>query len=73
MLSQNQGNPLAIEKGLSASSLHPRGNYAECNGKCVHREDPTKEYKSLSYGKPLTNTELQEDKAHIFDRLKKTL
>ena len=72
MLSQNQGNPSAIEKGLSALSLHPFGNHAECSGEwCLHREDPTKKYNSLPYGKPLTNTELREDLAQIFDRLKK--
>ena len=64
MLSQNQGNPSAIEKGLSALSLHPFGNHAECSGEwCLHREDP--------YGKPLTNTELQEDIPQIFARPKK--
>ena len=72
MFSQNQDNPLSIEKGLSALSLHPFGNNAECMGEwCLHREDPTKKYKSLPYGKLLTNAELQEDIAQSFDRLKK--
>ena len=64
MLSQDQGNQLAMEKGLSALSLHPLGNHAKCTGEwCLHREDP--------YDKPLTNTELQEDIPQIFARPKK--
>ena len=40
MLSQDQGNQLAMEKGLSALSLHPLGNHAKCTGEwCLHRED----------------------------------
>lgn len=31
MISQNQGNPDGIEKGLSALSLHPFGNHIECS------------------------------------------
>ena len=72
MFSRNQDNPLSIEKGFSELSLHPFENNAECMGEwCLHREDPTKKYKSLPYDKHLTNTELQEDIAQIFDRLKK--
>ena len=60
---QSQGNLLAIEMRLSALSLHP---FADCSGEwCLHREDQTKEYNSLLYGKPLTSTEPQEEIAQI--------
>ncbi|XP_056018747.1 uncharacterized protein LOC125669025 [Ostrea edulis] len=72
MLSQNQGNPCEIERGLSALSLHPFGNHTECSVTwCQHKENATKKYSSLPYGRPLENKELQEDIALVFNRLKK--
>lgn len=54
MISQNQGNPDGIEKGLSALSLHPFGNHIECSEVwCHHKRNPTtSKYSSLHYGKP---------------------
>jgi hypothetical protein len=72
MLSQNQGNPSELERGLSALSLHPFGNHTECNGTwCRHKEDAKKKYSSLPYGRPLESKELQEDISDVFNRLKK--
>ncbi|XP_062592816.1 uncharacterized protein LOC134254308, partial [Saccostrea cucullata] len=73
MISQNQGNPDGIEKGLSALSLHPFGNHVECNEVwCHHKRNPaTSKYSSLPFGQPLKSEELQQSLEAIFNKLKK--
>jgi hypothetical protein len=71
LLSQNQGNPSELEKGLSALPRHPFGNHTECNGTWCQHKDAKKKYSSLSYGRPLNSKELQEDIPDVFNRVKK--
>ncbi|XP_062588881.1 uncharacterized protein LOC134250534 isoform X2 [Saccostrea cucullata] len=72
MVSQNQGSPSGIEKGLTALSSHPFDNHNECDKVwCHHKRDPTKKFTSLPYGRPLENKDLQQDLEDIFNKLKK--
>lgn len=72
MVSQNQGSPSGIEKGLTALSFHPFDNHKECDQLwCHHKRDPTKKFTSLPYGRPLENKALQQDLEGIFNKLKK--
>lgn len=72
MVSQNQGSPSGIEKGLTALSFHPFDNHKECDKLwCHHKRDPTRKFTSLPYGRPLENKALQQDLEGIFNKLKK--
>lgn len=72
MVSQNQGSPSGIEKGLTALSFHSFDNHKECDKLwCHHKRDPTKKFTSLPYGRPLENKALQQDLEGIFNKLKK--
>lgn len=72
MVSQNQGSPSGIEKGLTALSFHSFDNHKECDKLwCHHKRDPTKKFTSLPYSRLLENKALQQDLEGIFNKLKK--
>lgn len=71
MISQNQGNEEGISQGFDAISLHPFGDHTLCNPNwCSHVQDPLKKYKSLPYGRPLTDSALQKCLIDFFAELK---
>ncbi|VDI77010.1 Hypothetical predicted protein, partial [Mytilus galloprovincialis] len=71
MISQNQGNEEGISQGFDAISLHPFGDHTLCNPNwCSHVEEPLKKYKSLPYGRPLTDSALQKCLIDFFAELK---
>ncbi|XP_061186114.1 uncharacterized protein LOC133195733 [Saccostrea echinata] len=72
MISQNQGNPTGIEKGLDALALHPFNDHSQCSEVwCHHKRNLKKKYNSLPYGRPLESENLKQDLLGIFNRLKK--
>ena len=69
VLSQNAGNPDGIEKGLKALSKHPFGDHSECDESwCKFIKDPSRNYSSLPYRKPLKDLALQDSLAQLFGK-----
>ena len=63
VISQNKGDSEGITKGLLSMSLHPFGDQSKCSDKwCVFLQTPTqpRKYRSLPYGRPLNDKNLQE-------------
>ncbi|CAC5421658.1 unnamed protein product [Mytilus coruscus] len=71
MISQNQGNEEGISQGFDAISRHPFGDHTLCNPHWYsHVEYPLKKYRSLPYGRPLTDSALQKCLIDFFAELK---
>ncbi|XP_077991796.1 uncharacterized protein LOC144446003 [Glandiceps talaboti] len=70
MCQQNKGSTDKIEQGLQALSRHPYGDHSCCSAEwCGYLKDSKCfRYKSLPYGNPLTDADLQETLKKIFER-----
>ena len=69
MLSQNQGNPAGITKGLMAMFQHTFGDHSHCDSTwCRFLKTPDMKYCSLPHGRPLSGEELQNNVKSIFIR-----
>ncbi|XP_061191735.1 uncharacterized protein LOC133199972 [Saccostrea echinata] len=70
MVAQNVGNEDGISTGLDAMYKHPFGDHSSCGDWCSHRENPNMNYKSLPYGKCLSDSKLQSSLLDLFTRYK---
>ncbi|XP_076102946.1 uncharacterized protein LOC143072050 [Mytilus galloprovincialis] len=72
MLCQNQDNPKGVENGLEAVGRHPFGDHSFCDKSwCSHKENASKKYSSLPFGKPLKDIPLQTDLTDLMKVYKK--
>ncbi|XP_061186226.1 uncharacterized protein LOC133194248 [Saccostrea echinata] len=70
MIAQNVGNPDGVSVGLDAMSKHPFGDHSSCGDWCAHIKNPNTKFKSLPYGKCLTDQGLQTSLSELFSRYK---
>lgn len=69
MVSDNQGNPDGILTGLKAMYNHPFGEHTYCSQSwCRFLSDSNAKYRSLPYGKPLSDVSLQTDVQDLFGK-----
>ena len=68
-VSQNTGNPLALQKALKNTVPHAFGNHASCDESwCRAKQDPLNyKHSDLPYGKDLFGDELRKSVQTIFD------
>ncbi|XP_067664302.1 uncharacterized protein [Haliotis asinina] len=68
MISQNRGNQDGISRGLTALSCHPFGDHSKCDDTwCRFLKSSSSNYKSLPYGKALSDLSLKADLKAMFD------
>ncbi|VDI13840.1 Hypothetical predicted protein, partial [Mytilus galloprovincialis] len=61
-----------VEKGLEAVGRHPFGDHSFCDKSwCSHKENASKKYSSLPFGKPLKDIPLQTDLTDLMKVYKK--
>ena len=67
LLAQNRGNPEGIRRGFEGLCGHVFGDHKSCDKSwCSHKENPGKKFKSLPYGRPLKDTNLQKALTDLF-------
>lgn len=68
-VSQNKGNPSALQKSLQSILPHSYGNHKNCNESwCGAKKDPTNyKHSDLPYGKDLYSDDLRKALEKIFD------
>ncbi|CAG2217615.1 unnamed protein product [Mytilus edulis] len=67
LVAQARGRPEEISKNLPALSKHPFGDHTSCNpGWCQSFEDSSMKFRSLPYGKPLKDKQLQASLSTLF-------
>ncbi|XP_046563466.1 uncharacterized protein LOC124272337 [Haliotis rubra] len=68
MISQNKGNQDGISRGLTALSCHPFGDHSKCDDTwCRFLMSSSSSFRSLPYGKALSDLTLQADLKALFD------
>lgn len=72
LIKQKKGNAQGISQGLDALWRHPFDDHSMCGDWCCHGDatEKTTNFKSLPYGKALTNDALQADLRQLFGQFK---
>lgn len=65
---QNKGSPGEMQAALQAVVPHLYDDHSQCVNQswCHHKDDPTRKYKSLPRGKPLTDKKCKEKLMELF-------
>ncbi|XP_063446744.1 uncharacterized protein LOC134726274 [Mytilus trossulus] len=67
LVAQARGRPEEISKNLPALSKHPFGDHTSCDPSwCQSFEDSSMKFRSLPYGKPLKDKQLQASLSTLF-------
>lgn len=71
-ISQNKGNPEGLDISLKAITNHAFGNHDGCiDTWCIFKSNPESRYKSLPFGRPLTDESLKLALDQLFETYRK--
>lgn len=71
LLAQNSDHPAVVSRGFDGLSGHMFGDHRDCDiSWCSHKENPEMKFKSLPYGRPLKDANLQKALKDLFSKYK---